>query len=106
MNWITLLIAGMFEVQWAVTMKMSEGFTRPVLAVLTVIGCILSVVFLSFALKQLPLGIAYSMWTGFGIVGNAVLGIFLFKETLSVPQVLCIFMILAGTVGLRLLSRG
>ena len=79
MKWIMLLIAGMTEVTWAVAMKAAEGFTKTVPSVITVVGYVLSAVFLSMALKELPLGTAYAMWTGFGIVGTAVLGVLLFE---------------------------
>ena len=104
MEWVSLLIAGVLEVTWAVTMKLSEGFTKPVFTIVTAIGYILSAVFLSAALKKLPLGTAYAMWTGFGIVGTTLLGILLFRATLSLPQVICVLMIAAGIVGLKLLA--
>ena len=105
MEWIMLLIAGALEVCWAVTMKYSEGFTKVVPSVITAVGYVLSAVFLSFALKKLPLSTAYAMWTGFGIIGTSVLGVLLFQEKLTLPQVVCIVMIAVGIVGLRLLSK-
>ena len=104
MEWVSLLIAGVLEVTWAVTMKLSDGFTKPVYTIVTAIGYILSAVFLSAALKKLPLGTAYAMWTGFGIVGTTLLGILLFRETLSLPQAICVLMIAVGIVGLKLLA--
>lgn len=105
MQWIMLILAGVFEVTWAVSMKYSNGFTVVLPTVVTVIGYILSAVFLSIALKRLPLGTAYAMWTGFGIVGTSVLGIFLFQEKLSVPQVICVLLIVVGIIGLKVLSK-
>lgn len=105
MQWIMLIFAGVFEVTWACAMKYSNGFTVLLPSVITVAGYLASAVFLALALKQLPLGTAYAMWTGFGIVGTSVLGILLFQEKLSVPQVLCIVMIVIGIVGLKLLSK-
>ncbi len=102
MKWIMLLIAGMTEVTWAVAMKASEGFTKTVPGIITVVGYILSAVFLSTALKELPLGTAYAMWTGFGIVGTAVLGVLLFHESMSVTQVICVLLIITGITGLKL----
>ena len=102
MKWIMLALAGILEVTWACAMKYSDGFTQP--SAVTAIGYIASAVFLSLALKDLPLGTAYAMWTGFGIVGTTVLGIVLFKENLTFPQVLCVILIVAGIVGLKLLS--
>ena len=105
MQWIMLILAGVFEVTWACTMKYSNGFTVFLPSVITVVGYIASAVFLAVALKHLPLGTAYAMWTGFGIIGTSVLGIFLFNEKLSVPQVICIVLIVIGIVGLKLLSK-
>ncbi len=105
MQWIMLILAGVFEVTWAVSMKYSNGFTVVLPTVVTVIGYILSAVFLSIALKKLPLGTAYAMWTGFGIVGTSVLGIFLFQEKLSVPQAICVLLIVVGIIGLKVLSK-
>ncbi len=104
MKWIMLLIAGVTEVTWAVAMKAADGFTKTVPSVITVVGYILSAVFLSMALKELPLGTAYAMWTGFGIVGTAVLGVLLFHETMSITQVICVLLIVTGIVGLKLTS--
>lgn len=105
MQWILLILAGVFEVTWACAMKYSDGFTVLVPSIITVVGYIASAVFLALALKQLPLGTAYAMWTGFGIVGTSVLGIFLFHEKLSVPQMICVVLIVVGIVGLKLLAK-
>ena len=105
MHWIFLLLAAIFEVSWAIAMKYSDGFSVLVPSIITVVGYILSAVFLSLALKQLPLGTAYAMWTGFGIIGTSVLGIFLFNEKLTVPQVICVILIVVGIVGLKLLGK-
>lgn len=102
MKWIMLLLAGLTEVTWAVAMKMADGFTKLVPSVVTVVGYILSAVFLSVALKELPLGMTYAMWTGFGIVGTAILGVLLFHETMNITQVICVLLIVIGIVGLRL----
>jgi len=105
MHWIFLLFAAILEVSWAIAMKYSDGFSVLVPSIITVVGYILSAVFLSLALKQLPLGTAYAMWTGFGIIGTSVLGIFLFNEKLTVPQVICVILIVVGIVGLKLLGK-
>lgn len=105
MQWMMLILAGVFEVTWAIAMKYSDGFTVVVPTIITVIGYIASAVFLSVALKHLPLGTAYAMWTGFGIIGTSVLGVLLFHEKLSVPQIICILLIVLGIVGLKLLSK-
>ncbi len=104
MEWIMLLLAGIFEVTWAVAMKYAEGFTRLVPSIVTAVGYLASAVFLAMALKKLPLGTAYAMWTGFGIVGTTILGIVLFKEGLSLPQAGCVALIAAGIAGLKLLA--
>ncbi len=105
MKWIYLFIAGALEITWAVTMKMSEGFTVLIPSVITGVGYILSAVFLSVALKELPLGTAYAIWTGMGIIGTSVLGVILFHDKLSAPQVICVMLIVVGIAGLKLLSK-
>ena len=105
MKWFYLFIAGALEITWAITMKMSDGFTVLIPAVITGIGYIASAVFLSVALKQLPLGTAYAIWTGMGIVGTSVLGVFLFQEKLTVLQVICVMLIVVGIAGLKLLAK-
>ena len=99
-----LLIAGSLEITWAVAMKYSEGFSKLGPSALTAVTYILSAVFLALALKKLPLGTAYAMWTGTGIIGTTVLGVLLFKETLSFPQVVCILLIAGGIAGLKILA--
>jgi quaternary ammonium compound-resistance protein SugE len=104
MEWLFLLLAGILEVTWAVFMKMSEGFTKLLPSVITAVGYIASAVFLAIALRKLPLGTAYAMWTGFGILGTTILGALLFKESISLPQAGCIIMIVVGIAGLKLLA--
>lgn len=104
MEWVMLLLAGIFEVTWAVAMKTADGFTKLVPSIITVVGYLASAVFLAMALKRLPLGTAYAMWTGFGIIGTTLLGILLFQEKLSLPQLGCVALIAIGVVGLKLLS--
>ena len=99
-----LLIAAVLEVTWAVFMKMSEGFTRLLPSLITVIGYIASAVFLALAMRKLPLGTAYAMWTGFGIMGTTILGVLLFKESMSLAQAGCVLMIAGGIIGLKLLT--
>lgn len=104
MEWIMLLIAAVLEVTWAVFMKMSEGFTRMLPSVITAVGYIASAVFLALAMRKLPLGTAYAMWTGFGIMGTTILGVLLYKETMSLAQAGCVLMIAGGIIGLKLLA--
>ena len=105
MKWIYLLIAGILEITWAVAMKMSDAFTVLVPSIITVVGYIASAVFLAIALKHLPLGTAYAMWTGMGIAGTTLLGIVIFHEKLSISQIICVIMIVVGIVGLKLLAK-
>ena len=105
MKWIYLLIAGVLEITWAVAMKMSNGFTVLIPSIITGAGYVASAIFLTIALRHLPLGSAYAMWTGMGIVGTTVLGIFLFGEKLTFPQMICVIMIVAGIVGLKILAK-
>jgi quaternary ammonium compound-resistance protein SugE len=103
MDWLYLSAAGVLETCWAVSLKASAGFTRPLPAALTVTGMLASFFFLSLALRKLPLGTAYAVWTGIGTVGTAILGVLLFHEAMRLPQLLCIGLIVAGITGLRLL---
>ena len=104
MAWIVLLLAGVFEVAWAVGLKYTEGFTRLGPTLWTVAAMALSLALLGFALRTLPLGTAYAVWTGVGTVGTALLGIWLFGESADLPRLLCILLIVAGIAGLKLLS--
>ena len=104
MKWILLVLAGLLEITWACAMKYSQGFTQLVPSVVTAVSYMASAVFLSFALKELPLGTAYAMWTGFGIAGTTLLGIFLFQENLTAPPAFCVLLIMGGIAGLKLLS--
>lgn len=106
MCWIYLLAAGLFETFWAIMLKLSYGFSRPVPAVLTVAGMIVSFYLLSKALKAIPLGMGYAIWTGIGIVGTFVISVVFFHDSISFGQGICVLLILAGIVGLRLLSAG
>ena len=104
MAWIILLLAGLTEVGWAVGLKYTEGFTRLVPSVLTVICMAASLGLLGLALKTLPIGTAYAVWTGIGTIGTALLGIVLFGESAGALRLACIGLIVAGIVGLKLVS--
>ena len=104
MEWVHLLIAGMFEISWAIGLKYSHGFSRLMPSVITVVCMVLSFYFLALALKHLPLGTAYAVWTGIGTLGTVVLGIILFKEPATALRLACIFLILTGITGLKLIS--
>jgi quaternary ammonium compound-resistance protein SugE len=104
MAWLLLLIAGLLEVGWAVGLKYTEGFTRLVPSVLTLICMAASVGMLALALKTLPMGTAYAVWTGIGAVGTAILGIVLFGDPAGIARIGCIGLIVAGIVGLKLVT--
>jgi quaternary ammonium compound-resistance protein SugE len=105
MAWLYLLVAGLMEVAWAVGLKYTEGFTRLWPSVWTGVALVLSMILLAAAVRTLPLGTAYAVWTGIGAVGTVVLGVLLFGESASPARVICIGLILAGLVGLKLTSN-
>jgi quaternary ammonium compound-resistance protein SugE len=102
MAWVVLFLAGLLEIGWAVGLKYTEGFTRVWPTVGTAAALIASMALLAMALRTLPLGTAYAVWTGIGTVGTAVLGIVLFREPATAMRMLCIALIVAGIVGLKL----
>ena len=104
MSWFILIIAGLLEVGWAIGLKYTEGFSRPLPSALTLISMVASVVLLGIAMRTLPVGTSYAVWTGIGIVGTAILGAVLLNEGLSVGQWICVGLILGGIAGLKLLS--
>ncbi len=104
MPWVLLIVAGLFEVGWAVGLKYTEGFTRLWPSVWTVAAMIVSLWLLGIALKGLPIGTAYSVWVGVGAVGTATLGMVLFGEPASAGRMISIALILAGIIGLKLAS--
>ncbi len=105
MEWIILLVAGLFEISWAIGLKYSHGFTQLVPAVITIICMIASFYFLALALKSLPLGTAYAVWTGIGTLGTVILGIVLFKEPATALRLFCIALIICGITGLKLITH-
>jgi len=104
MAWIVLFVAGLLEVGWAIGLKYTEGFTRLVPSVLTLTAMTASILLLGLALKTLPIGTAYAVWTGIGAVGTAVLGIVLFGDPATVARLGCIGLIVAGIVGLKMVT--
>jgi quaternary ammonium compound-resistance protein SugE len=104
MAWLLLFVAGLMEVGWAVGLKYTEGFTRLVPSVLTLSCMAASMGALGLALKTLPMGTAYAVWTGIGAVGTAILGIALFGDPASAARIGCIGLIVAGIVGLKVAS--
>ena len=105
MMWLMLLLAGIFEIVWAIAMKYSNGFTVLIPSIVTAITYILSAVFLALALRHLPLGMAYVMWVAFGIIGTTILGVLLFSEKLTVLQIISIILIIIGVIGLKLFAK-
>lgn len=104
MNWIILLIAGIFEIAWAIGLKYSDGFTKLWPSVFTITAMVLSMYLLSVVVKTLPLGTAYAVWTGIGAVGTAIFGIILFGESKELVRIFFIFLIVAGIAGLKVFS--
>lgn len=102
MNWFILIIAGLFEVGWAVGLKYTEGFTRPLPTLLTVAAMVISLGLLGLALKTLPVGTAYAVWVGVGAAGTAVAGMLLFGEAMTVARLVSLLLLLAGIIGLKL----
>lgn len=102
MSWLVLFVAGLCEIGWAVGLKYTDGFTRLWPSVFTGVSLAASMALLAWAVKSLPLGTAYTVWTGIGIVGAVILGIVLFKEPVTAPRMICLGLIVAGILGLRL----
>lgn len=101
MNWVVLVIAGLFEIGWAVGLKYTEGFTRLWPSVATGAAMLISLGLLGIAMKSLPLGTAYAVWVGVGMVGTAIVGMIVFKEPATVLRVVSLALIVAGVVGLK-----
>ena len=102
MSWFILLLAGLFEVGWAVGLKYTDGFTRPLPTLLTVAAIIVSLALLGLAMKELPLGTAYAIWTGVGAVGTVIAGIMLFGEAVTLLPLASVALIVCGLIGLKL----
>ena len=104
MAWAVLFVAGLMEIGWAIGLKYTEGFTRLVPSALTLACMLASIVLLGLAVKTLPIGTAYAVWTGIGAVGTAILGIILFGDPATALRLACIGLIVAGIVGLKLVT--
>lgn len=105
MAWVLLVIAGGLEVVWATTMTLSEGFSKPIWAVVTVAAMAASIVLLAQAIKTLPMGTAYAVWTGIGALGSVILGIIVFKEPVTAARLFFVALLLIGIVGLKISSH-
>jgi quaternary ammonium compound-resistance protein SugE len=106
MNWMILVLAGFFEIGWAIGLKYTDGFTRLWPTIGTMLAMLISIVLLGVAMKSLPIGTAYAVWVGIGAVGTAVLGIVLLGEPANAPRLISLSLILAGIVGLKLATPG
>jgi len=104
MAWIFLVIAGIFEIVWAIGLKYSDGFTKLWASVFTIVAMLISFYLLSVALKTIPVGTGYAVWTGIGAVGTAILGIILFNEPRDAARIICILLIVSGIAGLKFTS--
>ena len=104
MPWVYLFVAGIFETAWAIGLKYSAGFTRLGPSIFTILTMAISLYLLALALRTLPVGTAYAVWTGIGAVGAAILGILLFNESREITRIFCILLIVAGIIGLKLTS--
>jgi quaternary ammonium compound-resistance protein SugE len=104
MAWLYLFIAGVFETAWAIGLKYSAGFTKFGPSAFTVVAMMVSLYLLALALRTIPVGTGYAVWTGIGTVGAAILGILLFNESREIARILCILLIVAGIIGLKLTS--
>ncbi|HSN18628.1 MAG TPA: quaternary ammonium compound efflux SMR transporter SugE [Gammaproteobacteria bacterium] len=102
LSWILLVVAGFFEVAWAIGLKYTEGLSRPLPTVLTVAAMVISMGSLGIVARQLPIGTAYAVWTGIGVFGTAVLGMYLFGESMAPLRLVCLGLIITGIVGLKL----
>ena len=104
MAWAYLTVAGLFEIGWAIGLKYSEGFSKPLPSLFTAVAMVISLWLLSLAMKTIPVGTAYAVRTGIGAVGVAILGMVLLGESRDILRLLCLFLIIAGIVGLKLVS--
>jgi quaternary ammonium compound-resistance protein SugE len=104
MAWFSLFIAGLFEIGWAIGLKYTDGFSKLWPSVWTVAAMIVSLIFLEYALRTLPVGTAYAIWVGIGAVGTAIMGMWLFNESRELARIVCLLLIVAGVVGLKFVT--
>jgi len=104
MAWASLFVAGLFEVGWAIGLKYTDGFSKLWPSIWTLLSMIVSLVFLEYALRTLPVGTAYAVWVGIGAVGTALMGMWLFNESRDVARLLCLLLIVAGVIGLKFVT--
>ncbi len=104
MAWISLFIAGLFEIGWAIGLKYTDGFSKLWPSVWTVAAMVVSLVFLEYSLRTLPVGTAYAIWVGIGAVGTAIMGMWLFNESREIARIVCLLLIVAGVIGLKFVT--
>lgn len=104
-NWLSLIIAGLFEVVWAIYLKNSKGFTEVTPTIMFIITLFISMGLLAYSMRSIPIGIAYPVWTGIGAVGTIIVGIFIFKEEVSLQKFIFLGLIIAGIIGLKVTSK-
>lgn len=104
MNWVILFIAGLLEIVWAVGLKFTDGFAKPVPSLVTLVAMVGSVYLLSIAMRTLPLSTAYAVWVGIGAVGAAIAGVVLFQESVSALKIVSLLLVIAGIIGLKFAS--
>ena len=104
MAWASLVVAGLFEVGWAIGLKYTDGFSKLWPTVWTAAAMIVSLIFLEYALRTLPVGTAYAIWVGIGAVGTAIMGMWLFNESRDIARIVCLLLIVAGVIGLKLVT--
>lgn len=102
MSWFILVVAGLLEVGWAVGLKYTDGFTKPLPTVLVIIAIVASMGLLGLALRELPVGTGYAVWVGIGIVGTSILGIFLYQEAVNLPKIVFLGLLIVSIIGLKL----
>ncbi|KAB8038934.1 quaternary ammonium compound efflux SMR transporter SugE [Silvanigrella paludirubra] len=105
MAWVYLFLAGLFEIVWAVSLKNIDGLSKPLPIIVTIVGMAISFTFLSLALKNLPIGTAYAIWTGIGAVGVAIYGIIMLGESANLIRIICLLLIVSGIIGLKLSTK-
>ncbi|STY28497.1 suppressor of GroEL [Legionella wadsworthii] len=103
MSWLFLILAGLLEVCWSILLKYTNGFTHVLLSTCTLFILLLSILLLSLAMKELPLGTAYAVWTGIGVIGTVLIGIFIFGESASFSKLCCFGLIISGILGIKLI---
>lgn len=104
MAWVSLFIAGLFEIGWAIGLKYTDGFSKLWPTIWTAGSMIISLIFLEYALRTLPVGTAYAVWVGIGAVGTAIMGMWLFNESREIARIVCLLLIVAGVIGLKVVT--